>query len=196
MLAEIGQRGKTVIVLDALNQLETGLVDLNWLPLQLPANIKLLVSFKRNEHAPEPTVEEVYRRLQQSGQVILATVQPFVHLKHRRQLVQAYLSHFLKELDEPQLEALIRTEGSTNPLYLKVVLSELRVFGAYTDLGARIRDDFGNTPISAFGSVLARLERDPAYSPLEPGQAVPLLFGLLAHVRRGLSANLGWGWCY
>lgn len=189
LLAEIGQRGKTVIVLDALNQLETGLNDLGWLPRELPANIKLIVSFKRDEHAPEPTVEEVYHGFRERGQVIFSEVQPFVQLEHRRKLVQAYLAHYLKELDEPQLEALIHAEGAANPLYLKVVLAELRVSGTFANLEAKIRGDFGDTPISAFGSILARLESDPAYSPLEPRQAVPLLLGLLAHARRGLSAD-------
>lgn len=42
LLKKISLKGKTVIVIDALNQLETGLSDLAWLPRQLPNNIKLI----------------------------------------------------------------------------------------------------------------------------------------------------------
>jgi WD40 repeat protein len=72
---------------------------------------------------------------------------------------------------------------------LKVVLSELRVFGAYGNLTAKIHSDFGDNPVSAFARVLERLENDPAYSPIDPERAVPMLFGLLAHARRGLSVD-------
>ncbi len=79
--------------------------------------------------------------------------------------------------------------GATNPLYLKVVLSELRVFGAFDQLAAKIANDFGETAESAFDAVLRRLERDPPHASISSGEAVPLIFGLLAHARRGLSAD-------
>jgi hypothetical protein len=182
-LSHAGRHGKTVIVIDALNQLESGLTDLNWLPLLLPENIKLIVSFKRDEKA-----EELFRRWREA-QVNLSEVKPFDNLDDRRRLVKAYLSQYLKELDEEHLEALINLAGAGNPLYLKVVLSELRVFGAFGGLAAKIRSDFGDTPITAFEALLKRLETDPAYSAVEPKRVVPLLFSLLAHARHGLSAD-------
>jgi len=185
LLDALSKRGKTIIVIDALNQLESGLSDLNWLPWQLPSNIKLIVSFKRGEQA----TEELYQRFSNSGQVMLSEVRPFEDLDDRRKLVQAYLSQYLKDIDKQHLETLIKSKGASNPLYLKVVLSELRVFGAFAGLEEKIQKDFGETPVSAFKGVLKRLERDPAYSPIHPGQAVPLLFGLMAHARHGLSAD-------
>jgi len=185
LLETIGKRGKTVIVIDALNQLESGLSDMNWLPWQLPRNIKLIVSIKRGEQA----AEEFCERLKNSGQVILRTVEPFKNPDDRRKLVQAYLSQYLKDLDKQHLETLIQSPGANNPLYLKVVLSELRVFGVFANLANKIKDDFGETPVSAFQGVLKRLEDDPAYSLIESKQVVPLLFGLMAHARHGLSAD-------
>lgn len=183
LLEAIGRKGRTFIVLDALNQLESGLSDLSWLPYQLPENVKLVVSFKRGE----PEADELLQNLQ--GSALLAEVKPFVNLDDRRKLVRAYLAQYLKDLDERHLETLITTEGAENPLFLKVVLSELRVFGAFANLGEKIRLGFGETPITAFHGVLKRLENDPAYSPIDPKQAVPLLFGLLAHARQGLSLD-------
>ncbi len=185
LLAAIGRKGKTVIVIDALNQLETGFSDLDWLPRRLPEGVKLVVSFKRGEEDGEA----LYRRFNRDDRVRLAGVRPFDRLEDRQQLIQAYLSQFLKELDERHLVSLVETDGARNPLYLKVVLSELRVFGAFADLAAKIRSDFGDTPLSAFDAVLRRLERDPAYCPFNPQEAVPLLFGLMAHARQGLSVN-------
>ena len=172
-----------MIVLDALHQLESRFADLAWLPYQLPVNIKLIVSFKRGE----PAAEELLERMQ--GQAILAEVKPFKSLEDRRTLVRNYLSQYLKNLDEHHVDTLIQSKGAGNPLFLKVVLSEIRVFGAFANLGAKIQLDFGTNPVSAFDGVLNRLENDPAYSPIDPKQAVPLLFGLLAHARRGLSSD-------
>lgn len=185
LLGAAASKGKLVIVLDGLNQLETGLTDPAWLPVALPPNVRLVVSFKRGD----PAAESYHTQLQTGRQAILAEVQPFAGLEERRKLVRAYLSHFLKELDESHLEALIRSDGASNPLYLKVVLAELRVFGAFADLGAKIQEDFGATPVSAFGALLRRLENDAAYSPIQPEVLVPRVFGWLAHARQGLSAQ-------
>ena len=185
LLEAAGKKGKTVIVLDGLNQLESKLSDLAWLPLALPEKVKLVVSFKRGE----AQAESYYEQLQARGNVILAEVRPFESLDDRRKLVQVYLSQFLKELDEQHVETLIQSEGAGNPLYLKVVLSELRVFGAFANLGEKIRADFGTDPVSAFQGVLKRLESDPAYSPIQPELLVPRVFGWLAHARQGLSVE-------
>jgi hypothetical protein len=185
LLKASGRHGKTVIVIDAVNQLDTGLTDVGWLPRQLPENIKLIVSFKRGD----AVAEQLYERFSADTQVRLSQVKPFESLDDRRRLVRAYLSQYLKELDDQHLETLINLHGAENPLYLKVVLSELRVFGAYGNLASQIRSDFGDKPVSAFTRVLERLENDPTYSPIVPKEAVPLLFGLLAHARRGLSVD-------
>jgi len=178
-----GRQGKTIIVLDALNQLENGLEDLSWLPRVLPPNIRLIVSFKRGEEDAEALLDSLQEK------AVLAEVQPFENMEDRRSLVNAYLAQYLKELDERHLEVLIGTDGAENPLFLKVILSELRVFGAFANLGEKIRSGFGSTPLSAFDGVLQRLETDPAYSPVDPARAVPLIFGLLAFARQGLSVE-------
>jgi WD40 repeat protein len=183
LLAEAAKRGKLIIVIDALNQLSTGLSDLAWLPIKLPENVKLIVSFKRGEPAAEETLLRI------KDQVEYAEVKPFEELFHRQALVNAYLDQYLKQLDARHLEMLVNLPGAKNPLYLKVILSELRVFGAFANLGEKIRSDFGIDPISAFEGVLKRLEQDPAYSPLDPQAAVPRMFALLAHAQRGLSTS-------
>ncbi len=183
-LPELGKAGKIVFVIDGLNQLESGLKNLYWLPLNgLPENVKIVASFRRGADASQ----ELLDRWAPLPNVRVAQVKPFEDLDDRRKLVAAYLNQYLKELDEAHVDALVRSEGAGNPLFLKVVLSELRVFGAFDKLGEKIRSDFGTTPVSAFQAVLRRLERDPVYTAINPEQAVPMLFGLLAHARRGLQ---------
>lgn len=181
LLEAAGKKGRTIIVLDGLNQLESGLADLSWLPYQLPQNIKLIVSFKSEVPAAETLLMQIKER------AVLAEVNPFSNLEDRKKLVKEYLAQYLKDLDDRYRDILIQSAGAENPLFLKVVLSELRVFGAFSNLKEKIRMDFGETPISAFEGVLNRLENDPAYSPIEPKRVVPFLFGLLSHSQWGLT---------
>ena len=232
-LPELGTKGNTVIVIDALNQLESGLSDVYWLPRLLPPGVKIITSFRSDtedgarllesygqagdvtvppiksscgEEQRRSTVRAILSKLaaifkpgdeeengirpcSKTGDAIVSSVRPFEDEEDRRKLVRAYLTQYLKELDEQHVEALIHSPGAGNPLYLKVVLSELRVFGAFANLGDKIAKDFGDTPQSAFDAVLARLESDPIQSDVGPSVAVPLLFGLLPHSRRGLAVD-------
>ena len=47
------------------------------------------------------------------------------------------------ELDDVHEDMLIHSQGADNPLFLKIVLSELRQFGSYQSLTA-YRDNFGH----------------------------------------------------
>ena len=182
LLAEAGRSGGALIVVDGLDQLESGLRDLTWVPATPPPGVRFVVSFK-----PEAPLGGDSIAAFRGGGAVLAAVPPFERAEDRKRLVQAFLSQYLKELDEEHVETLIKAEGASSPLFLKVVLSELRVFGAFSSLGEKISRDFGRTPVEAFESVLRRLESDPTYAPLGPAYAVPRLFGLLAHARRGLA---------
>jgi WD40 repeat protein len=110
-------------------------------------------------------------------------------LNDRKKLITAYLDKYFKELDEPRIEALVGSDGAGNPLFLKIALSELRVFGVHNDLSAVIKGSFGDTPVKAFGAVLARMENDPAYSGVAPEVLLPHVLGWLAHSRYGLAVE-------
>jgi hypothetical protein len=185
LLKEAGQNGKTILVVDALNQLESGMSDLSWIPDALPENVKLVVSFKRGDK----DAEEYYAEHAKNQTMVLHGVKPFDSMDDRKKLVTAYLGQYFKELDEPRIEALISADGAGNPLFLKIALSELRVFGVHNDLSAMIRNSFGDTPVSAFGAVLSRMESDPAYAELSPAVSLPHVFGWLAHSKYGLAVE-------
>jgi WD40 repeat protein len=184
-LEEAGKIGKTVIVIDALNQLESGMDDLYFIPSALPQNVKLIASFKRGEKS----ADEYYKLHEKSDDMILQTVKPFDSEDDRKALVVAYLETYFKELDEPRVNSLINSDGAENPLFLKAALSELRVFGVHNDLTEVIKSRFGNTPVTAFNAILSRMESDAAYTKLTPAVMLPHLFGWIAHSRYGLSVD-------
>lgn len=182
-LKTLGSAGKTIIVVDGLNQLETGLRDVYWIPRRLPENVKFIVSFRQDD----PDGQAFFEQLKEHAHI--SFMKAFVDPEDRRQLLKKYLWQYLKELDDKHLEAIVQLPAAQNPLYLKVLLSELRVFGAFAGLSEKIQKDFGESPETAFQGVLKRLETDPAYSPISTKESVPLLFGLLSHARRGLTAT-------
>lgn len=184
LLREAGERGPLCIVLDGLDQLQSGLADLTWIPGRLPPGVTFIVSLREDA----PRADWALNRFRQSG-AVFSSVRPFANLDDRRRLVRSYLSQYLKELDEEHLESMIGIDGAANPLFLKVALAELRVFGSFAGLRARIESDFGATPSSAFDAVLRRLEADASHSSVPHATAVPLMFGLLSQARRGLSAD-------
>lgn len=184
-LQNLGGPKKTVFIIDAINEFETGLSDLSWIPLAgLPENVKFIVSFRTGEDK----ANDLHRKFSKNKNITLSHVVPFDNPKDRRALVQDYLSNYLKELDNQHTEEIITAQGANNPLFLKVVLSELRIFGAFTQLSEKIKNDFGTNPESAFMALLERLEKDPVYSDVPPGDGIPLFFGLLLHARHGLTA--------
>jgi hypothetical protein len=186
LLAQAGRGGPVLLVLDALNQLATGLGDLSWLPREMPEGVKIVVSCKREAaDAESERMRESWRR---SG-ALLHDLRELNSAEERRAVVRELLRLHLKDLDEGILEQLIAAPGAGNPLYLPVVLAELRLFGSFANLQGYLARTFGTTPQEAFAGVLERLETDPAYTELQPHLVVPLLFGLLAHARRGLSTQ-------
>jgi WD40 repeat protein len=185
LLAESGKNSRIILVIDALNQLESGVRNLDWIPAILPENTKLVISFKRGEEE----FENYFQRQSEAKKLIFYEIKSFQSRDDRKKLVNAYLSQYFKELDNIQIEELIHSEGAENPLFLKVILSELRVFGMHNSLTEVIRNRFGKTPVTAFDAVLTRIENDPAYITLDPKIAVSHLFGWIAHSRYGLSVN-------
>jgi cell division protein FtsZ len=77
-LVAIGKHGKTVIVIDAVNQLDTGLKDLFWLPLYgLPENIKFIISFREDADGAKELLESFEVNKEHFH---LARVKPFENL--------------------------------------------------------------------------------------------------------------------
>jgi len=183
LLEKLAGQGKCIILIDGINQLPEGLDMLTWLPRILPEDMRLIISIKEDE------ISAPYIALfKNDSNVTQASVRPFTEDSDKLALITAFLEKYLKALDDEHISAICNLPSSDNPLYLKVVLSELRVFGAFKQLENEIRR-FGKSPLEAFDSILKRLENDPACSAIEPEKAVPFLFGLLSCARKGLSED-------
>lgn len=166
-------QGRVVLVLDALNQLEDreGAPDLTWLPPQMPANVRLLLST-----LPGRPLEELERR----GWPALR-VEP-LEPGEREQLITAYLRQYAHSLDPVHLERIASAPQSASPLYLRALLEELRVWGEHRTLGDRIEHYLAAEAVEdLYGLVLKRYEAD--YGPGLVREAMSLIWAS----RRGLS---------
>ncbi|TRZ54054.1 ATP-binding protein, partial [bacterium] len=110
-----------IIVLDSLNQIEDrehGRL-LGWLPSHpFYGPLRLLVS-----SLPGDTLDVVEKRSWAS-----LRVQP-LEPEERHRMIVHYLARFSKKLDAPPLERLVASPAAATPLYLKILLDELRVTG-------------------------------------------------------------------
>ena len=167
--------GRAVIVLDGLNQLEDRdqALDLAWLPPEVPANLRLVLSTL----AGRP-LDELQRRGWPSMNVELLSVE------ERLVLIPKYLEQYGKTLAPAPTEAVAQAEETRNPLYLRVLLEELRLWGQHESLLQRIAYYLeAQTLPELFEKVFIRWEKDYEGETDLVGDVL----SLLARSRRGLS---------
>lgn len=158
----VGER-QIVILLDALNQLSDG-HDLNWLPHRLGPSVRVVVSCVEDPNAKGDGPERKVLRALDSRQPAPLRV-PLGALTEDdvRTIVVAYLKEYCKELDTPLVDVICRMEQARNPLYLLVMLGELRTLGGNDmnkivgELISAMPRDYPDT-VSLFRWVLKRLE--------------------------------------
>ena len=151
-LARAAYQARLVLVLDGLNQLEDrdGALDLLWLPAEVPANLRLVVST-----LPGRPLDELQRR----GYPMLQ-VEP-LRGEERTLLITQYLKTFGKELSPEQVLRVADADQAANPLYLRVVLEELRLHGDIFTIDQRIEHYLASPTIEILHEkVLQRYEQD------------------------------------
>lgn len=175
-LSMAAAQGRVILIIDALNHLEDkeGAPDLVWLPPVIPPNVRLILST-----LPGRPLDELAKRGWPS-----LTVQP-LEIGERRQLIEKYLDQYCKKLSPPFLERLAAVVPTANPLYLRALLEEMRVYGDHYTLKSRL-DHYLAAPgvKELFKLVLARYEDD--YEEDRPG-LVKEAMSLIYAARRGLS---------
>ena len=182
ILDAIAGKGKSLIIIDAINQMTNGMDMLKWLG-KLPDNLKIIISIKEDRN--DEKYNENLKRIKQRNNICGFEIKELDD-HGKRDLIKVYLSNYLKALDEEQIDTICGFEASKIPLFLKILLSELRVFGSFDQLKGKITM-FGDSPKSAFDHVLERLEEDEKL--IEGENIVPLMFSLLANARVGLSED-------
>ena len=175
-LAAAAGRERIVLVLDALNQLEDrdGALDLVWLPSRIPSNIRLVVST-----LPGRPLDEAKRRAWPTLEVL-----PLI-LSERVQFIVEHLAQYRKSLDPQRVARLADATQTANPLFLRALLEELRLFGVHELLDQRIGRYLAAQGLPAlFELILERYEQD--YESDRPGLVRDAMRCLWA-ARRGLS---------
>lgn len=151
-LAAAASVGRVVLVLDELNQLEDrdGAPDLVWLPASLPPDVRVVVS----TFAGRP-LDALKRRgcdeLHVTG----------LREDERRQIIVQYLGRYAKSIAASLADRIIAAPQTHNPLYLRVLLDEMRVHGQHETLADRLNYYLGAADLpSLLDRVLARFELD------------------------------------
>jgi len=149
-LAKAAGKGNLILVLDALNQLEDkdNALDLGWLPSFIPANVRLILST-----LPGRSMDELKKR----DWMELAVLP--MNRGEQAEYINKYLEHAGRKLDKAQIGMIVNEEQASNPLYLRTLLEELKVFGVYEKLNEKIAHYLqARTVDGLFGLMLERLE--------------------------------------
>lgn len=216
ILDRISKKGKSVIIIDAVNQMPDGLEMLKWLPAPETSDLKIIISCKEDDEDEyyANKLKNIKKRdafcdyFEEGHEDDLGGDYKNYSFKlkaledcenEKTKIINSYLKNYLKELDKEDIQTICGFEASKNPLFLKVLLSELRVFASFEKLKEEIqqfiKNDFEEnpdpdnkgSPKTAFNHVLERLEADEEFAEGEP--LVPLIFSLLANARVGLSRD-------
>ncbi len=175
-LAMAAARGKLVLVLDGLNQLDNrdSAQELDWLPLELPENLTIFLST-----LPSRALEVIKERDWPSLLVLPLS------MEERSQIVQKYLAFYSKELSPARIQRIVEDPQSENPLALRLLLDELRQFGKHEALDDVIGQYLAADSLpEMFQIKLERLEEDLEIE--QPG-LVRRALSLLWAARFGLS---------
>jgi tetratricopeptide (TPR) repeat protein len=152
-------RTRWLFVFDALNNLN-GNRDLKWFPAYLPERIQIVVSCLDGE------VKEALETKCAWDALVVEPLDP----KGQRQLLTEYLQRFNKSLPADLLIQALSHPLANNPLWLRTLAEELRLFGSHEELSNRLNTLLGppkgkdeNEPPTVddlFEHVLQRVEGD------------------------------------
>lgn len=151
------------VVIDALDQLDPAheAHSLFWLPTSLPAHVHVVLSYARD--VEDAGVERLTGALRLRSARFLDLDQPEYRLTDAqcREIIERVPSLVAKSLEPTHVAALLHNDATRNPLYLKVALEELRAFGTFRLLLARINEfKEADTPQQLFSQVIEGLKLD------------------------------------
>lgn len=151
-LERVASRGRLVLALDGLDRLDdqSGALDLVWLPPAMPSNIRLMAS-------AVPGRAESVAAARRWDTLDLRPL----NTNERRTFVIRYLGQFSKELSAERTGRIANARQSANPLYLRAVLEEMRLFGEHDALDQRIGYYLeARNAVELYAKILSRWEQD------------------------------------
>ena len=145
-------KGRFVLIIDALNQLEDrdGAQDLVWLPPMIPENIRLIVST-----LPGRSLDVLKEREWTTLEV------PLQDIERRKKLIMDYLVQYGKKPTPVQADMIASYPQTSNPLYLRSLLEELRLYGDHFTVDKQFAWYLeARTVEELFDKILMRWEQD------------------------------------
>lgn len=141
-------KSKIVILIDGLNQLSSrfNAERLFWLPEHVPENVKIVCS----------TLEGAVQKELLKKNCNLIRISKLTE-REQLEILDKVPSLFCKRLDDYQKQLILKHSESSNPLYLRLALEELRVYGSFELLNQKIEALPESLP-RLFESLLKRLE--------------------------------------
>lgn len=185
LLEKAGEKQKFLIILDGLDQLKEREETLFWIPASLPGTVKMIISVKA----------DFLEHFEHAGKMLQHHMGFLDRASDKELMIRSYLGQFLKDIDDRQIAMITRMKGSNNPLYLKIVLNELRQYGSFDSLLEKLQTDYGSDPRQAFGVVIARIREEmrQLYFHRRPGSwgdtLTEVFLGTLACSQEGVPAE-------
>jgi len=162
---------RVVLIIDGVNQLEDTPATRGWLH-SIPAKTRLIVSTIGADDESDPTDCQTL------------SLPLLTETTARQALITEYFDQYGKTLSDEPMQALLDTAQTANPLYLLIILDELRIFGDFEKLGDHLKAYLQAKTIPAlYQKVLARLEKD--YQPPGFEHLVKNTLSLLWAARQG-----------
>jgi tetratricopeptide (TPR) repeat protein len=173
-LARVGD-GRLVLVIDAIDRLVGQAANLAWLPDEIPSSVRVILSSLAG-----PALEALRRRKPRMPEMVVQPLNP----PERAALVDHFLGEYGKALSPAQRARVIDHPRCGNPLFLRTVLDELRLFGVFDELDRYITHFLEAPDLEdLFRRVLERMGHDYGES-LVRAVLIPIWAA-----RRGLSEN-------
>lgn len=154
---------KVVIILDGIDQLDTGsrACEMLWLPAELPENVCVVFS------ALEPSPVDIYS---DEAHTALGSIRKRynifeIHMNKLnrddiRSIINSYLSKYGKKLSPEMQQAISMKNDAGSPLYLQMALEELRLVSRHEDVKDFIRNTLPGSTNEMCEYMLSRNERD------------------------------------
>lgn len=128
-LQNLTARGRILLIVDALNQLEIEKAGdrLSWLPEKFPANVKLVLS---------STLISDAKAVKKRGWRVIELKPP--NRKERLDMIRSYLAHYKKSMEQEEIRRITALSQTSNPLFLRILLDELRVTAYHANLDEHV----------------------------------------------------------
>ncbi len=175
-LDEASEKGNVLLLIDDVDQLgyQDQKQNFSWIPKALPKNVRLIFTAKP-ENAPE------YLRSVLPNIIHL----PLLSKQEREQIISTHFKIYGKKLEPRYLTALASAPQTALPLFLTIVLNELRVFGYFEKLDEHISNLLNSHHLlDLYHTVLERFEHD--FCTRRP-EIVKDFMSLIYHSRHGLT---------